>query len=377
MLPRTAKMDSRYKNPDNDERGPWTSGDLLRKDVQKTGLYTITTPSGKQFNPPTGRSWRTPEYRFNQMVKENRIWFGAKGGNVPRIKRFLSDVQQGTVSMTIWFREDVGDNDAAAKEIRKLFPNDPFGTPKPEKLIEKILFLGSNKGDIVLDSFLGSGTTAAVAHKMKRKFIGIELGEHAKTHCYPRLKQVVDGEQGGISKAVKWQGGGGFKFYTLAPSLLKQDKFGNWVISAEYNPDMLAAAMAKQEGFNYLPNEAKFWKQGNSSENDFIFTTTQFITVETLDSIHDDMQEGESILICCKAFQTACKTKYPNITLKKIPQMLLDRCEFGKDDYSLNIVNLPTEEANDMDNEDDAIDNESVQEIRDNKKVANQVTLFE
>lgn len=248
---------------------------------------------------------------------------------------------------------------------------------KPEFLVGRILTMFSNVNDIVLDSFLGSGTTAAVAHKMKRKYIGIELGDHAKTHCYPRLKEVINGDQGGISKDVNWQGGGGFKFYTLAPSLLKQDKFGNWVISQEYNPDMLAAAMAKQEGFNYLPNEDKFWKQGNSSENDYIFTTTQFITVETLDSIQDDMQEGESILICCKAFQKECKNKYPNITLKKIPQMLLDRCEFGKDDYSLNIVNLPTEETiidDDLLNE---IDTESVQEIRDNKEVDNQGTLFE
>ncbi|PWA05686.1 site-specific DNA-methyltransferase [Flavobacterium psychrotolerans] len=249
---------------------------------------------------------------------------------------------------------------------------------KPERLIKRILELTTKEGDLILDSFLGSGTTAAVAHKMNRKYIGIELGEHAKTHCYPRLKAVIDGEQGGISKTVNWQGGGGFKFYTLAPSLLKQDKFGNWVISQEYNPDMLAAAMAKQEGFNYLPNEDKFWKQGNSSENDFIFTTTQFLTVETLDSIHDDMQEGESILICCKAFQKECKSKYPNITLKKIPQMLLDRCEFGKDDYSLNIVNLPTEEAANLDSEEEnVIDNESVQEIRDNKETVNQGTLFE
>lgn len=249
---------------------------------------------------------------------------------------------------------------------------------KPEKLIQRILMLASNENDIVLDSFLGSGSTAAVATKMNRKWIGVELGEHAKTHCVTRLKSVIEGEQRGISKAVNWQGGGGFKFYNLAPSLLKQDKFGNWVISQEYNPDMLAAAMAKQEGFNYLPDENKFWKQGNSSENDFIFTTTQFLTVETLDSIHDDMQEGESILICCKSFQKECKNKYPNITLKKIPQMLLDRCEFGKDDYSLNIVNLPIDEPQDMDNEQEyVIDNESVQEIRDNKETDHQGTLFE
>ena len=249
---------------------------------------------------------------------------------------------------------------------------------KPEKLIARVFDLTTQKGDFVLDSFLGSGTTAAVAHKMERNYIGIELGQQAYTHCLKRLKTIIKGDdQTGISKSLKWQGGGGFKFYTLAPSLLKQDKFGNWVISQEYNPDMLAAAMAKQEGFTYLPNEDKFWKQGNSSENDYIFTTTQFITVETLDSIHDDMQEGESILICCKAFQKECKSKYPNISLKKIPQMLLDRCEFGKDDYSLNIVNLPTEEVNNEDDIIEEVDIESVQEIRDNKEVDNQGTLFE
>jgi adenine-specific DNA-methyltransferase len=260
------------------------------------------------------------------------------------------------------------------KEGGVQFPNGK----KPESLISRVIEMSTSKGDIVLDSFLGSGTTAATAHKMGRKFIGIEMGEQAYTHCKLRLENVINCiDQGGISKEVNWQGGGGFKFYTLAPSLLKQDKFGNWVISQEYNPDMLAAAMAKQEGFNYLPNEDKFWKQGNSSENDYIFTTTQFITVETLDSIHDDMQEGESILICCKAFQKECKSKYPNITLKKIPQMLLDRCEFGKDDYSLNIVNLPTEEVNNEEDVIDEVDIESVQEIRDNKEVDNQGTLFE
>lgn len=246
---------------------------------------------------------------------------------------------------------------------------------KPELQVKRIFDMSTEEGDLVLDSFLGSGTTSAVALKMKRKFIGIELGEHAKTHCYPRLKTVVDGEQSGISKSVNYKGGGGFKFYTLAPSLLKQDKFGNWVISQEYNPDMLAAAMAKQEGFNYLPHEEKFWKQGNSSENDFIFTTTQFLTVETLDSIHDDMQEGEKILICCKAFQKECKNKYPNISLKKIPQMLLDRCEFGKDDYSLNIVNMPKDDT-ELE-EEETFDDISIQEISDKKNTEeDQQTLF-
>ena len=240
-----------------------------------------------------------------------------------------------------------------------------------------MIHLASNPGDLVLDSFLGSGTTAAVAHKMGRKYIGIELGEHAKTHCYPRLEAVVDCEKGGISKAVNWQGGGGFKFYTLAPSLLKKDKFGHWVMSDEYNADMLAAAMAKQEGFKYNPSETQFWKQGHSSEQDFIFTTTQFITVQQLEAIAEDMQTGESLLVCCKAFQPECKNKYPNITIKKIPQLLLDRCEFGRDDYSLNIVNLPHDEnVNDEDDIEDELDNDD-ENVNTETNNNNQTTLFD
>jgi adenine-specific DNA-methyltransferase len=377
QLERSVAMNDRYKNPDNDYRGNWKTSDLSVKRETEKDIYEITTPGGRIVLPPKGRSWSVSKNKFDELVKEDRIWFGKDKNSVPQLKRFLTDVKDGVTPLTLWLYQEVGHNQDAKKEAKVFNDTNVFATPKPEKLMERIIQLGSNEGDIILDSFLGSGTTSAVAHKMGRKHIGIELGEHAKTHCYPRLKAVVDGEQGGISKAVNWQGGGGFKFYTLAPSLLKQDKFGNWVISQEYNPDMLAAAMAKQEGFNYLPNEDKFWKQGNSSENDFIFTTTQFMTVETLDSIHDDMQEGESILICCKAFQKECKSKYPNITLKKIPQMLLDRCEFGKDDYSLNIVNLPTEEVNNEEDVIDEVDIESVQEIRDNKEVDNQGTLFE
>ena len=245
---------------------------------------------------------------------------------------------------------------------------------KPEYLVGRILTLLTKNGDLVLDSFLGSGTTAAVANKMDRRWIGVELGEHAKTHCYPRLKAVVEGEQGGISKAVNWQGGGGFKFYTLAPSLLKQDKFGNWVISQEYNADMLAAAMAKQEGFKYQPHESSYWKQGQSSEQDFIFTTTQFLTVEALDSIKDEMQPGETLLICCKSFQKECKGKFGNITIKKIPLMLLGRCEYGKEDYSLNIINMPVDDSNE--DAEDSIEEISVQAIRDKNKSDDQTSLF-
>lgn len=219
------------------------------------------------------------------------------------------------------------------------FPN----SKKPEMLVTRILSLFTNKPeDVVLDSFLGSGTTAAVAHKMHRRYIGVELGNHAYTHCYERLKKVVDGaDQGGVSKALNWHGGGGFKFYELAPSLLKEDAYGRLVINQEYNADMLAAAMAKQEGFVYEPSVDVYWKQGHSSESDYIYTTTQFVTVEVLAGIEDQMAEGESLLVCCTAFQKECRGMFPNITVKKIPQMLLGKCEFNHDDYSLNIVALP------------------------------------
>lgn len=246
---------------------------------------------------------------------------------------------------------------------------------KPEKLLQIILTHFSNEGDLVLDSFLGSGSTCAAAYKMKRRWIGIELGQQAYTHCLPRLKSIGEGKDStGISTEYNWQGGGGFKFYTLAPSLLKQDKFGNWIISQEYNADMLAAAMAKQEGFKYQPNAGSYWKQGQSSEQDFIFTTTQFLTVEALDSIKDEMQPGETLMICCKSFQKECKGKYGNITIKKIPQMLLGRCEYGKEDYSLNIVNLPTDDEEQDFTED--IQDTSVQAIRDKENASDQTKLF-
>ncbi len=247
--------------------------------------------------------------------------------------------------MTFWPYQEVGHNQDAKKEIKAFGFDSIFDTPKPERLIERILTLGSNKGDLVLDSFLGSGTTAAVAHKMGRRWIGVELGDHAYTHCAVRMKKVIDGEQGGISKAQNWKGGSGFKFYELASSLLKTDKFGNLVINKEYNADMLAAAMAKQEGFTYSPSADVYWKQGFSSESDYIYTTTQFMTVEGLAAIAEQLKAGESLLVCCTAFQKECRHAFPNITVKKIPQMLLGRYAFDKDDYSLNIVSLPGIEA--------------------------------
>ncbi len=223
-LPRSSSQLSNYKNPDNDPRGVWTSADCTVGPVIEEKCYPITLPSGRVVYPPQGRCWVFTQERFQEMKDDKRIWFGAEGNNAPRVKKFLSDVKQGVVATTLWMRDEVGDNQEAKREIKALnFPS-VFSTPKPERLLERILILGSNKGDLVLDSFLGSGTTAAVAQKMGRKYIGIEMGEHAITHCAPRLKQVIDGtDQGGISKTTNWQGGGGFTFYDLGkPMFMKK-----------------------------------------------------------------------------------------------------------------------------------------------------------
>jgi adenine-specific DNA-methyltransferase len=287
--------------------------------------------------------------KFEKLVKDKRVWFGAKGENMPRLKRFITDVKDGITASTLWFHAEVGHNQEAKKEIIVFNDHDIFATPKPERLMQRIVFLATNENDFVLDSFLGSGTTSAVAHKMKRRWIGVELGEHATTHCLPRLQQVVSGkDKGGITETVNWKGGGGFKFYTLAPSLVQKDKYGTEIINPQYNANMLAAAMAKQEGFRYLPDENNYWKQGVSSEKDFIFTTTQFVTVAMLDKLAEELQPGESLLVCCKSFAKGCASRYTNITIKKIPQILLGRCEYGKDDYSFNIVNLPHNEDSDF-----------------------------
>jgi len=345
-LPRTPKMDKAYKNPDNHPKGSWMATPLHAKSGSgKLKDFSYTFNNGVTWYPPSGTFPRFSKATLVRFDENNEIWFGKNGNSVPSRKTFLCDLKKdGTPSATIWKFKDVGHNHEAREEVKAINPEEVFATPKPERLIQRILTLASNEGDLILDSFLGSGTTAAVAHKMGRKWIGIELGEHCHTHCLPRLQKVADGtDQGGISKSVNWKGGGGFRYYYLAPSLLKEDKHGNWVIDERYNADMLAAAMAKHEGFKYSPDEEIYWKQGQSTEKDFIFTTTQFVTIETLDKIREEMKPGESLLICCKSFQKACENQYSEITVKKIPGMLLGRCEFGKDDYSFNIVTMPVD----------------------------------
>lgn len=222
----TEEVKARYKNPDNDPRGSWQSVSANAQAGHGTAsqFYTLIAPNGKRHDPPKGTCWRYTKDKMMQEINANNIWFGKDGNGVPRIKKFLTEAKSGLTPETLWFADDVGTNDFAKKHLLELFHDgDLFDTPKPESLISRVVQIATNHGDLILDSFLGSGTSAAVAHKMGRRYIGIEMGEHAKTHCIPRLQKVIEGEQGGISKAVDWQGGGGFRFYTLGEPVFLAD----------------------------------------------------------------------------------------------------------------------------------------------------------
>lgn len=325
LLPRTEEMDKRYKNPDNDPRGPWKSTDLTSKTKAEGHSYCIVTPSGRECYPAKGRQWAPAYETYLKLREDNRLWFGEKGNNIPSLKTFLSEVQDGIVPKTIWFRDEVGDNQDAKKEIAALSFESIFETPKPERLIERIIQLATDEGEYVLDSFLGSGTTAAVAHKMNRNYIGIEMGEQVYTHCKVRLDKVIDGEQGGISKDVKWQGGGGYKFYELAePLLIRNDSLPVYQINPSYTWDMVCEAICKIEGYKYFP-DGEF--QGYSSENRFIHITKEFVNSKYIMSVLKNVGENQSVLIYCKKNQ-ADMILPENVEVKKIPKDLLDKCSF-------------------------------------------------
>lgn len=346
LLPRTEESTARYSNLDNDSRGPWKAVDYLNQatpEKRRNLCYDIVNPNTGAVIKNTKKAWKYDPQSHQRHVDENRIWWGRDGTNtVPALKLFLSEVRDGMTPHNWWPHEDVGHTDEAKKEMIGLYgAQNVFDTPKPERLIKRILEIATDPGDLVLDSFAGSGTTGAVAHKMGRRWIMIELGEHCHTHIIPRLQKVIDGEdKGGISEAVNWQGGGGFRYYKLAPSLLRQDAYGQWVINKEYNAEMLAQALCKLEGFTYAPSDAHYWMHGSSTESDFIYVTTQTLNSDQLQAMSDEVGEGRSLLVCCGAFRGTDR-RFPNLTLKKIPKMVLQKCEWGHDDYSLKVENLP------------------------------------
>jgi adenine-specific DNA-methyltransferase len=359
-VPRSERNASDYSNSDNDSRGAWASSPLhvsltsgqrgkqFAQTGKSSGLFPIINPHGEEIWPPKGRCWGYSPETIAGFEKEKLIWWGKDGRNQPRLKRFLKDNKEGVVPITLWLAEEVGHNQEAKAENISLLPHLPelFSTPKPERLLKRVIELSTDIGDIVLDSFAGSGTTGAVAHKMGRRWIMVELGEHCHTHIIPRLKKVINGEdQGGISKAVNWQGGGGFRYYKLAPSLIVNDRWGNPVVNPAYNAAMLAEALCKLEGFTYAPSESRWWQHGHSSERDFLYVTTQNLSTEQLQALADEVGGEYSLLVCCSAFHgttsAQANERWPNLTLKKIPKMVLARCEWGHDDYSLNVANLP------------------------------------
>ena len=337
---------SRYKNPDNDPRGPWQSVSANAQAGHATAsqFYKLKLPSGREIDPPKSRCWLYTKERMEQEISARNIWFGVGGDNVPRIKKFLQDNEaKGLTPETIWPAIEVGTNDDAKKGLLQLLAQVPvFDNPKPEPLLERVIHIATNPGDLVLDSFAGSGTTGAVAHKMGRRWIMVELGEHCHTHIIPRLKKVIDNDDpGGITKAVDWKGGGGFRYYRLAPSLLEKDAWGNWVINRDYNAAMLAEALCKLEGFTYAPSDSIYWQQGHSTERDFVYVTTASLTHEQLAQLSDEVGPERSLLVLCTSFRAKADL-YPNLTVKKIPRQVLSRCEWGHDDYSLRVENLPS-----------------------------------
>jgi adenine-specific DNA-methyltransferase len=347
---RTEKADSQYQAYEEpfgfDERGPFrkvdSTGNAKGGRFVQSLIYPVTNPfTGDQVFPRKGRCWVYKKEEMLAMVADRRFFWGKDGkAGTPMRKLFKSEAKAGMSAPTIW--DDVGLNQHAAREIELLFGEKAsFETPKPEGLMRRIVEIATNPGDIVLDSFAGSGTTGAVAHKMDRRWIMIELGEHCHTHIIPRMKKVIDGEdKGGITEAVDWHGGGGFRYYHLAPTLLEKDAFDNLVISKQYNPAMLTEAMCKLMGFTYAPSEGVYWQQGRSTETDFIYVTTQTITRGHLAALSEEVGKKRSLLICCAAFRGKADA-FPNLTLKKIPLAVLHKCEWGHDDYSLNVANLP------------------------------------
>ena len=338
-LPREDRHNINYSNPDNDPRGLWRSGDVRNAMVRRNLMYDITTPSGKIIKPPE-KGWRFSRETFERELSEGKIKFSPDETRVIR-KIYLAD-QEGRVPETLWFATEAGTTREANSELRDVLDEEVFATPKPERLIERVLNLASRPDDLVLDSFAGSGTTGAVAHKMGRRWIMVELGEHARTHIVPRLNKVIDGQDpGGVTAALPdWTGGGGYRFYRLAPSLLEYDKWGREVISKAYNPAMLAEALCKLEGFTYAPSETEYWNHGHSTEHDFLYVTTQTLTHEQLRDLSEQVGEGRTLLVLCAAYRGDARS-LPNLTVKKIPDHVRDRCEWGRDDYSLEIEALP------------------------------------
>ncbi len=309
--------------------------------ARPTLYYAMTSPDGEDIYPVrqdgTDGAWRWSEEKAKKDA-ERIDWIKGRSGWTPYY-RVIADLDAGRPVETIWTHSETGSNRTSKAEIKALFPDTvPFDTPKPERLLSRIITIATNPGDLVLDSFAGSGTTGAVAHKMGRKWIMVEIGDHARTHIVPRLRKVIDGaDAGGVTAATGWQGGGGFRFCTLGPSLITRDKWGREVISAAYDGPLLAQALCKIKGFRYAPSDTDWWVQGRSSDSDFLHVTTQTLTHAQLAELSELVGEDRSLLILCAAWR-GDERAFPNLTIAKIPDDVLKQCDFGREDYGLPIA---------------------------------------
>jgi adenine-specific DNA-methyltransferase len=318
-------IDKRFKYTDKNGRR-YRLSPIISPTYSKSLVFEY-----KGYSPPPN-GWSLSYETMEKFEQEGRLQFPKSKKQRIQRKQFL-DEYKGQPIGNLWTDINVI-NPMSGERLE-------FVGQKPENLLERILTLATNPGDLVLDSFAGSGTAGAVAHKMGRRWIMVELGEHCHTHILPRLKKVIDGEDaGGITQSAGWKGGGGFRYYRLAPSLLQKDKWGNWIINKEYNAEMLAAAVCKLEGFTYDPSDTVYWMHGKSTESDFIYITTAHLTHEQLALLSDEVGSSRTLLVMCTAFRSRAGG-FPNLTIKKIPNTVLAKCEWGHDDYSLQIENLP------------------------------------
>ena len=346
--PEAVKKYYKYSDSKLAERGPYRLQPLATTsmDERPNLRYAVVLKDGREIWPE--KQWQWSKDRVERALGNDEIVITEKGSKVTiSYKQYLRDPsgeERRRKPVTIISGHYTQHGTYESMELFGL--ENKFSFPKPEGLIQTILESCTNPNDLVLDSFGGSGTTGAVAHKMGRRWIMVELGEHCHTHIIPRLKKVIDGEdKGGITEAANWPGGGGFRYYKLAPSLIINDRWGNPVINPEYNAAHLTEALCKLEGFTYAPSETQWWQHGHSSERDFIYVTTQNLSADQLQALSDEVGGEQSLLVCCAAFHGVAAAKaserWPNLTLKKIPKMVLARCEWGHDDYSLNVANLP------------------------------------
>jgi adenine-specific DNA-methyltransferase len=324
LLPRTEEQNARYKNPDNDPRGVWMTQPLHAKSGSAANIYTFKFRNGVKWTPPSGTFPRYSIETLKKADEDNMIWFGANGNAVPRLKKYLNEMSEGVVPRTIWLYDEVGSNDEARREMKALGQEDIFATPKPERLLNKIIDHSTKEGDWILDSFAGSGTTGAVAHKKNRKWIMVEIGDHAETHIIPRLNKVISGEDdGGVSKLVGWKRGGGFKYFELGDSLfVKDDDLKLTVINPKMYNGKLIRAILKVEGFKPVnPDNGLHGISGTTAAH----VTEQYVTQEYINVLLNEIgDQAEYLVIYAKTF--SAKIKLPeNVEIKRIPDILLKK----------------------------------------------------